>query len=111
VHLSHRSNWLRAAVLGANDGIVSTASLASSPSFTSAAAFQPNWPARSRSRSPATAPSKRTCAMSSASMSSGSRARFRPPGPPRRATLRVTAWGAVAMAVTAAIGALVGVVG
>ncbi len=27
VHLSHRSNWLRAAVLGANDGIVSTASL------------------------------------------------------------------------------------
>ena len=27
VHLSHRSSWLRAAVLGANDGIVSTASL------------------------------------------------------------------------------------
>jgi VIT1/CCC1 family predicted Fe2+/Mn2+ transporter len=27
VHLSRRSNWLRAAVLGANDGIVSTASL------------------------------------------------------------------------------------
>lgn len=27
VHLSHRSGWLRAAVLGANDGIVSTASL------------------------------------------------------------------------------------
>jgi vacuolar iron transporter family protein len=27
VHLGHRSNWLRAAVLGANDGIVSTASL------------------------------------------------------------------------------------
>jgi VIT1/CCC1 family predicted Fe2+/Mn2+ transporter len=27
VHLSQRSNWLRAAVLGANDGIVSTASL------------------------------------------------------------------------------------
>src|SRR3954452_25498867 len=26
-HLSHRSNWLRAAVLGANDGILSTASL------------------------------------------------------------------------------------
>src|SRR6478752_10327548 len=26
-HLSFRSNWLRAAVLGANDGIVSTASL------------------------------------------------------------------------------------
>src|SRR5436189_6120863 len=26
-HLSHRSNWLRAAVLGPNDGIVSTASL------------------------------------------------------------------------------------
>lgn len=26
-HLSHRSNWLRAAVLGANDGTVSTASL------------------------------------------------------------------------------------
>jgi VIT1/CCC1 family predicted Fe2+/Mn2+ transporter len=26
-HKSHRSNWLRAAVLGANDGIVSTASL------------------------------------------------------------------------------------
>ncbi|MEE2692458.1 MAG: VIT family protein [Pseudomonadota bacterium] len=26
-HLSHRTNWLRAAVLGANDGIVSTASL------------------------------------------------------------------------------------
>ena len=27
MHLSHRANWLRAAVLGANDGIVSTASL------------------------------------------------------------------------------------
>jgi VIT1/CCC1 family predicted Fe2+/Mn2+ transporter len=27
VHLSHRSNWLRAAVLGANDGILSIASL------------------------------------------------------------------------------------
>jgi VIT1/CCC1 family predicted Fe2+/Mn2+ transporter len=27
VHLSYRSNWLRAAVLGANDGIVSTSSL------------------------------------------------------------------------------------
>lgn len=27
VHKSHRSNWLRAAVLGVNDGIVSTASL------------------------------------------------------------------------------------
>src|SRR4051794_41835338 len=26
-HLGHRSNWLRAGVLGANDGIVSTASL------------------------------------------------------------------------------------
>lgn len=28
VHYIHRSNWLRAAVLGANDGILSTASLA-----------------------------------------------------------------------------------
>lgn len=28
VHYVHRSNWLRAAVLGANDGILSTASLA-----------------------------------------------------------------------------------
>lgn len=27
VHLSHRSNWLRAGVLGANDGILSTSSL------------------------------------------------------------------------------------
>jgi VIT1/CCC1 family predicted Fe2+/Mn2+ transporter len=27
VHLGHRSNWLRASVLGANDGILSTASL------------------------------------------------------------------------------------
>src|SRR4051795_10451497 len=27
VHLSQRSNWLRAAVLGANDGILSTSSL------------------------------------------------------------------------------------
>ncbi|MEQ9561941.1 MAG: VIT1/CCC1 transporter family protein, partial [Woeseiaceae bacterium] len=26
-HRSHRTGWLRAAVLGANDGIVSTASL------------------------------------------------------------------------------------
>jgi VIT1/CCC1 family predicted Fe2+/Mn2+ transporter len=26
-HLSHRSNWLRASVLGANDGIISTAAL------------------------------------------------------------------------------------
>ena len=28
VHYIHRSNWLRAAVLGANDGIISVASLA-----------------------------------------------------------------------------------
>ncbi|MRT94326.1 VIT family protein [Ancylomarina sp. 16SWW S1-10-2] len=28
IHFIHRSNWLRAAVLGANDGILSTASLA-----------------------------------------------------------------------------------
>ena len=27
-HYIHRSNWLRAAVLGANDGILSTASIA-----------------------------------------------------------------------------------
>ena len=27
VHLSNRSQWLRAAVLGANDGLISTASL------------------------------------------------------------------------------------
>ena len=27
IHRSHRVGWLRAAVLGANDGIVSTASL------------------------------------------------------------------------------------
>ena len=27
MHRSHRSGWLRAAVLGANDGVVSTASL------------------------------------------------------------------------------------
>src|SRR5437868_7582048 len=27
IHMSHRIGWLRAAVLGANDGIVSTASL------------------------------------------------------------------------------------
>ena len=27
IHRSHRAGWLRAAVLGANDGIVSTASL------------------------------------------------------------------------------------
>ncbi|MEX2514444.1 MAG: VIT1/CCC1 transporter family protein [Cyclobacteriaceae bacterium] len=27
-HYIHRSNWLRAAVLGANDGLLSTASLA-----------------------------------------------------------------------------------
>lgn len=37
-HLSHRSNWLRAGVLGANDGLISTASLltgmvAASPDF------------------------------------------------------------------------------
>lgn len=37
-HLSHRSNWLRAAVLGANDGLISTAGLmmgmaAAEPSF------------------------------------------------------------------------------
>ena len=28
-HYIHRSNWLRAAVLGANDGIISVSSLAS----------------------------------------------------------------------------------
>ena len=62
VHRSQRSNWLRAVVLGANDGILSTASLVLG-------------------------------------------------GAPRRAaTIRVIAWGALAMAVTAGIGALVGTV-
>ena len=28
IHYIHKSNWLRAAVLGANDGILSTSSLA-----------------------------------------------------------------------------------
>lgn len=37
-HLSHRSNWLRAGVLGANDGLISTASL-----MTGIAAAQPDF--------------------------------------------------------------------
>ena len=37
-HLSHRSNWLRASVLGANDGLISTASL-----MTGMAAAQPDF--------------------------------------------------------------------
>lgn len=32
-HLSHRSNWLRASVLGANDGLISTASLMTGMAF------------------------------------------------------------------------------
>ena len=34
-HLTHRTKWLRAAVMGANDGIVSTASLLVGVFFTS----------------------------------------------------------------------------
>jgi VIT1/CCC1 family predicted Fe2+/Mn2+ transporter len=63
VHLSQRSNWLRAAVLGANDGILSTASLVLGVAASGAAGA---------------------------------------------ASVRVVAWGAAAMAATAAIGALVG---
>jgi VIT1/CCC1 family predicted Fe2+/Mn2+ transporter len=47
-HRSHRIGWLRAAVLGANDGIVSTASLvvgvaavASIPVFVACTAMSP----------------------------------------------------------------------
>ena len=52
-HRSHRIGWLRAAVLGANDGIVSTASLivgvaAAQP--THAASWSPASPASWRAR-------------------------------------------------------------
>lgn len=57
MHFTHRVGWLRAAVLGANDGIVSTAS-----------GGAPVW----------------------------------------KSVARVTLWGALAMALTAAVGALFG---
>ena len=49
-HRSERIGWLRAAVLGANDGIVSTASLVVGVAA-AASARQPAWPALSRARS------------------------------------------------------------
>lgn len=64
-HRTHRTGWLRAAVLGANDGIVSTASLVLGVAASGAPALV--------------------------------------------SVLRVSFWGALAMGLTAAVGALFGV--
>jgi VIT1/CCC1 family predicted Fe2+/Mn2+ transporter len=70
-HLVSRNGWLRVAVLGANDGIVSTASLIIGVAAIAAhAGGAPVW----------------------------------------AATMRFTFWGALAMALTAGIGRLVGTV-
>ena len=52
--LASRLNWLRAGVLGANDGIVSTAGLvvgvAGATSTTARRSWSPGWPGWSRAR-------------------------------------------------------------
>lgn len=77
-HRSHRIGWLRAAVLGADDGIVSTASLIVGV----AAADTPR------------------LLGSLAARAGGS--------PVLKSAARVTFWGALAMGLTAGVGALFG---
>ena len=163
VHLSHRSNWLRAAVLGANDGILSTSSLilgvaaagasrsasvtagiaglvaaeltardalqahardelglaadrlarplqaasASALSFSAGAALPLLAVALATASTRVTATVLVTLLALALLGDAGARLGGAPRGP---ATVRVVLWGAVAMAVTAAIGALVGTV-
>jgi VIT1/CCC1 family predicted Fe2+/Mn2+ transporter len=83
-HLVERVGWLRAAVLGANDGIASTASLIVG---VAAAAVVKN---------DVLITGVAGLVAGAMSMAAG------------RATLRVTFWGALAMALTAGIGRIFG---
>ena len=82
IHRTHRIGWLRAAVLGANDGIVSTASL-----ILGVAAAGAN--------------SQGVMVAGVAGLVGGA--------PIIVSAWRVTFWGAIAMALTAGVGALFGV--
>jgi VIT1/CCC1 family predicted Fe2+/Mn2+ transporter len=96
-HRTQRIGWLRAAVLGANDGIVSTASLCfgrrcSGSRFSNRLGRRRCWPRRW------------------SYVDGCRRVRVCQGGAPVIvAASRVTFWGALAMALTAGVGALFGV--
>jgi VIT1/CCC1 family predicted Fe2+/Mn2+ transporter len=148
VHLSHRSNWLRAAVLGANDGIQADicleerelrrdppgelrelAEIYEQRGLSSALASQvamalSHHGALAASSSAGAALPLLVVALAPASARVGGAVVVTlialgllgdlgaqlGGAPRRRATVRVIVWGAVAMAITAAIGALVGAI-
>jgi len=98
-HRTDRIGWLRAAVLGANDGIVSTASLivgVALPLLTVLVA------------SPAALiPIVVACSIVFLALLGGFGA-YAGGAPVAKAAFRVTFWGALAMALTAGVGALFG---
>ena len=102
-HRTQRIGWLRAAVLGANDGIVSTASLVLGVAAAGAS---------SESIMIAGVAGLVAGAMSMAAgeyVSVSSQADTERSAPVIKAAARVTFWGALAMALTAGVGALFGV--
>lgn len=109
-HLVSRTGWLRVAVLGANDGIVSTASLiigvaASGATFTAGASL-PLLVA-------AMAPTTRIVALEALGSllflaALGWLGALAGGAAPARPVARVIFWGALAMAITAGIGRMVG---
>jgi len=93
IHRSHRVGWLRAAVLGANDGIVSTASLIIGVAAASSA---------QEGILLAGLAGLVAGAMSMAAGAGGASIAI--------GAIRVTFWGALAMALTAGVGLIFGVV-
>src|SRR5204863_513146 len=87
-HRTHRIGWLRAAVLGANDGIVSTASLVVGVAASRAGRHEVLVAG--------------IAGLVAGAMSSAGGA------PVSRSTLRVAFWGALAMGLTALVGSLFG---
>src|SRR5260221_568197 len=96
LHRTGRIGWLRAAVLGANDGIVSTASLVLGVAASHA----------SHSAVIVAGMAGRL----GAALWLGALAARAGGAPLLPGTLRVTFWGALAMAITAGVGALFGTV-
>ncbi|WP_293811468.1 VIT1/CCC1 transporter family protein [uncultured Bosea sp.] len=90
-HLIERIGWLRAAVLGANDGLISTSSL-----IVALLA-----PAGTAARTVSIACLIGLAVLGAVGARAGGASIWKP-------TLRVVFWGAVAMASTAMIGSLIG---
>lgn len=123
-HLVQRIGWLRAAVLGANDGIVSTASLIVDglglSEFTTARPMQVALTSGATSAAGAVLPLAMVFLLASSVLVAGVATASllflallgaRTGGANvTRATLRVTFWGALAMVLTAGIGAAFGTI-